>query len=115
MYSIAMNGWPVVLADVEDRDDVGMAKARRQLEPPARNVRATPGVRAVPEQLDRDEAIDRGIAGEEERPHTSLIYLVQHLVAADEPCRHRRGHLQPGGSPRLLRALPASTIQMTVS
>ena len=71
----------VVLADVVDGDDVGVLQPRRQ---PRLALEALAHVGVVDAQhLDRDEAIDRRIEGEEQRAHPALAEAFADAVAID--------------------------------
>ena len=90
-YSMAMNGRLVVLADIEDRHDVGMAKApggaRLAREPLARRL----VVESLLEQLDGDRAIDRGIAGEVEGAHAAVGNQPDDAIPSDRDGGRRGG------------------------
>ena len=81
----------VVLADIEDRHDVGMAKppggARLAREPLARRL----VVESLLEQLDGDRAIDRGIAGEVERAHAAVGNQPDDAIPSDRDGGRRGG------------------------
>ena len=81
----------VVLADIEDRHDVGMAKApggaRLAREPLARRL----VVDSLLEQLDGDRAIDRGIAGEVEGAHAAVGNQPDDAIPSDRDGGRRGG------------------------
>src|SRR6476661_3597351 len=79
----------VMLADVEDRHDVRMAQAAGGARLPREALAKRLGVQAMAQQLDRDEAIDRRIARKKQRPHSAFTDLVEDLIPAYEPRRHR--------------------------
>jgi hypothetical protein len=79
----------VVLADVEDRDDVDVPQPAGGSRFARESLADFGVVEALAKQLDGDQAIDRRIAGEIERPHPPLTDAVQNLVATD------RGHRMP--------------------
>src|SRR5699024_5782461 len=71
----------VVLADVVDGDDVRMLQPRRQ---PRLALEALADVGVVDAQhLDRDEAVDGRIEGEEQRSHPALAEAFADAVAID--------------------------------
>ena len=83
-----------VLADVVDRDDVGVGEDARRLrlaQEPLLELALLDVVLADgADRLQRDEPADDGIAAEVDDAHGALSQLADHLVAA-EPLRNARG------------------------
>src|SRR5687768_12138146 len=76
-----------VLADVENRDDVGMAEAPGGAGLAGKALAELRCVEAAAQQLDDDEAVDRGVAGKVEGAHAPLADFFEDLVTADEAGR----------------------------
>ena len=107
-----------VLADVVDRDDVGVRQDPGGLGLAHEALPELTGLGVVLvalgglDRLDRDEPADDGVLGEVHHPHRALAELVQDLVAA-EPAharsryflRHRLGTSPspPGGRPAVMQ------------
>ena len=89
----------VMLADVEDRHDVGMAQAAGGARLPREALAKSLGVETMAQQLDRDEAIDRGVPRKKQRAHPAFTDLVEDLIAAYEARGHRRCQLGAGSAP----------------
>ena len=94
-----MNGSPSCSPTSKIVDDVRMAQAAGGARLPREALAKSLGVEAVAQQLDRDEAIDRGVAREKQRPHPAFTDLVEDLIAAYEPRRHRRRQLGAASAP----------------
>ena len=83
-YSIAMYGVPVVLEVVVDGDDVRVAQraGHARLAQEALRERGIGRVER-PELLERDEAVQVGLAGEVDQGHAAAADLAEDLVAPD--------------------------------
>ena len=80
----------VVIADIEDRDDIGMAKAACGARFPRETLARRLVVESFLEQLDGDHAVDGGIAGEVERAHPAVGNQPDDAIPADRGGGRRR-------------------------
>ena len=97
-YSIAMYGAPVLLEEVVDGDDVRVGERARDARLRT-NRRAADGSERVeqPQLLERDVALEVGLAGEVDDRHPAAADLAHDLVAVDPGERvaggdRHRGH-----------------------
>ena len=68
----------LVRADLEDRDDVGVAERGERL-----GLLAQPALRVAVEQLERDVALEGRVVGQEDRAHAAVAELPHDAIAAD--------------------------------
>src|SRR5262245_54779759 len=92
-----------MLAEVVDRDDVGVFEAAGGLGFPEEAVMEI--LVADPQELDRDRAANMRIAAAEYHPHSAIPETVEDVVAADSSRnvrrRHGRKRPQPRGRPHV--------------